>query len=103
MEEKKMNISLSPDKAAGQYSNLAVIAHSQNEFVVDFAGILPGMQQANVLSRIIMTPENAKRLLFALQDNLAKYEKQYGTINIASGQKPIPGSTFPLSFGSGEA
>ncbi|MBQ7531782.1 MAG: DUF3467 domain-containing protein [Paludibacteraceae bacterium] len=103
MEEKKMNISIAPDKAAGTYSNLAVIAHSQNEFVVDFASVLPGMQQANVLSRIIMTPENTKRLLFALQDNLAKYEKQFGQINLSNGQKPVPGSTFPLSFGSGEA
>ena len=103
MEEKKMNISIAPDKAAGTYSNLAIIAHSQAEFIIDFAGMLPGMQQANVNSRIIMTPENAKRLLFALQDNMAKYEKQFGTINLNNSQKPIPGSTFPLSFGSGEA
>lgn len=103
MEEKKLSINLSPDKAAGTYSNLAVIAHSQTEFIVDFASHLAGMQQANVQSRIIMTPENAKRLLFALQDNLAKYEKQFGTIDLNNGKKPIPGSTYPLSFGSGEA
>ena len=103
MEEKKLSINLTPEKSAGTYSNLAVIAHSQTEFIIDFASILPGMQQANVLQRIIMTPENGKRLLFALQDNLAKYEKQFGTINLNNGQKPIPGSTFPLSFGSGEA
>ena len=103
MEEKKLSINIAPDKAAGVYSNLAVIAHSQTEFIVDFASVLPGVQQANVQSRVIMTPENAKRLLFALQDNLAKYEKQFGTINLNNGQKPVPGSTFPLSFGSGEA
>lgn len=103
MEEKKVNISIAPDKAIGTYSNLAIIAHSQTEFIVDFASTLPGMQQANVHSRIIMTPENAKRLLFALQDNLVKYEKQFGTINLSNNQKPVPGSTFPLSFGSGEA
>ena len=103
MEDKKMNISIAPDKAAGTYSNLAIIAHSQSEFVVDFAGILPGMQQANVQSRIIMTPENTKRLLLALQENVAKYEKQYGQISLNNKQQPVPGSTFPLSFGSGEA
>ena len=102
MEEKKMSINIAPDKAAGTYSNLAIIAHSQSEFVVDFASVLPGLQQANVQSRIIMTPENAKRLLNALADNVSKYEKQYGTIILNNG-KPVPGSTFPLSFGSGEA
>ena len=103
MEEKKMNISIAPDKAAGTYSNLAVIAHSQSEFIVDFASVLPGIQQANVQNRIIMTPENAKRFLLALQDNVAKYEKQYGQISLNNRQQPVPGSTFPLSFGSGEA
>jgi len=102
MEEKKMSINLTPEKAAGIYSNLAIIAHSQSEFVADFASMLPGLQQANVQSRIIMTPENAKRLLNALADNVAKYEKQFGTI-ILNNSKPVPGSTFPLSFGSGEA
>ena len=97
MEEKKMNISIAPDKAAGTYSNLAVIAHSQSEFVVDFASVLPGIQQANVQSRIIMTPENTKRLLLALQDNVAKYEKQFGTVTISGA--PAPGSTLPISFG----
>ncbi len=103
MEEKKLSLNVPVDKAAGTYSNLAVIAHSQTEFIIDFASSLPGMQQANVQSRIIMTPENAKRLLFALQDNLAKYEKQFGAIDLNNGKKPIPGSTLPLSFGSGEA
>ena len=103
MEEKKMNISISPEKAAGTYSNLAIIAHAQSEFIMDFASVMPGIQQANVQSRIIMTPENAKRLLLALQDNVQKYEKQFGQITLNSRQQPIPGSTLPLSFGSGEA
>jgi hypothetical protein len=103
MEEKKMNISIAPDKAAGTYSNLAVIAHSQSEFIMDFASMMPGIQQANVQSRVIMTPENAKRLLFALQDNVSKYEQQYGKIELKNNRQPIPGSTYPLSFGSGEA
>lgn len=102
MEEKKMNISIAPDKAGGMYSNLAIIAHSHSEFIMDFASMMPGIQQANVQSRIIMTPENAKRLLLALQENVSKFEQQYGKISLTN-QKPVPGSTFPLSFGSGEA
>lgn len=101
-EEKKMNITLAPDKAAGVYSNLAIIAHGPQEFVLDFASMLPGPQQASVLSRVIMTPENAKKVLFALQDNVRKYEEQYGKIDIKQ-NAPVPGSTLPLSFGAGEA
>ena len=101
-EEKKMNITLAPDKAAGVYSNLAIIAHGPQEFVLDFASMLPGPQQAAVLSRVIMTPENAKKVLFALQDNVRKYEEQYGKIEIKQ-NAPLPGSTLPLSFGAGEA
>lgn len=101
-EEKKMNIALAPDKAAGVYSNLAIIAHGPQEFVLDFASMLPGPQQASVLSRVIMTPENAKKVLFALQDNVRKYEEQYGKIEIKQ-NAPVPESTLPLSFGAGEA
>ena len=77
MEEKKMNISIAPDKAAGTYSNLAVIAHSPSEFVVDFASVLPGIQQANVQSRIIMTPENTKRLEHAKAEVLRLIGKYF--------------------------
>ena len=98
-----MNISIAPDKTAGTYSNLAIIAHTKSEFILDFASMMPGLQQANVQSRIIMTPDNAKRLLAALQDNIGKYEQQFGTISLGNGAKMIPGSTYPLSFGSGEA
>ena len=101
MEEKKMNVNLSPEVAKGIYANLAIIAHSGSEFILDFASIMPGVQQANVQSRIIFTPENAKRLLFALQDNMSKYEDQFGKVNISG--KPMPGSTIPMSFGGGEA
>ena len=75
MEEQKLNINLSPEVAEGTYSNLAIVAHSSSEFVVDFVRMMPGQKNANVQSRIIMTPENTKKLLFALQENLAKYEK----------------------------
>ena len=101
-EEKKMNIAISPDKTSGVYSNLAIIAHGQSEFVFDFASLLPGPQQANVQSRVIMAPENAKKVLLALQDNIRKYEEQFGKIEIKQAT-PIPGSVLPLSFGAGEA
>lgn len=101
MEEQKLNINLTPEMAEGKYVNLAVVAHSSSEFVVDFVRMMPGVKNANVQARIIMTPENIKKLLFALQDNVAKYEKQYGTIKING--TPTPGSTIPMSFGGGQA
>ena len=101
MEEQKLNINLSPEVAEGSYSNLAIVAHSSSEFVVDFVRMMPGQKSANVQSRIIMTPENTKKLLFALQENVAKYEKQFGSIKLNG--TPAPGSTFPMSFGGGKA
>ena len=73
-QDGQLNIELSAEVAEGTYSNLAVISHSTSEFVVDFIRIMPGTPKANVKSRIILTPEHAKRLLFALQENIAKYE-----------------------------
>lgn len=81
MENKKeLKIEITPEVAAGHYSNLAVISHSPNEFFVDFIAMAPNMPQAKVQSRIIMTPENAKNLLAALSDNLRKYEATFGEI-----------------------
>lgn len=102
MEEKKqkgqqINIELNEEVAQGVYSNLAVITHSSSEFVVDFVRIMPGIPKANVKSRIILTPEHAKRLLMALQDNIAKYEAMHGPIkNVKPGSDP---SIPPLTFG----
>jgi len=101
MDEQKLNINLSPEMAEGVYANLAIIAHSSSEFVMDFVRMMPGLKQANVKSRVIMTPDQAKKLLFALQDNISKYENQFGTIQING--TPTPGSTIPMSFGGGEA
>jgi len=101
MEEQKLNINLTPDMAEGTYANLAIIAHSSSEFVVDFVRMMPGLKQANVKSRIILTPEHAKKLLFALQDNINKYEQQFGSIHMNS--NPTSGPTIPMSFGGGEA
>jgi len=96
LNPQQLNIELSEEIGQGVYSNLAVITHSSSEFVVDFVRIMPGIPKANVKSRIILTPEHAKRLLFALQDNIKKYEAVNGPI------KNNPGSDSmlpPLSFG----
>lgn len=92
MEEKEIKIDLKPEVAKGSYSNLAIITHSHSEFIVDFATMLPGIPKPEVSNRIIMTPENAKRLFLALQDNLSKYESQNGPITFANSPK----ATFPM-------
>ena len=78
--KNQIKIDLTPEVAAGHYSNLAIISHSPNEFVLDFINMAPNMPQARVQSRIIMTPENVKNLLFALRDNVQKYENNFGEI-----------------------
>ena len=79
-EKKEIKIELSSAVAQGKYANLAVIAHSASEFFIDMICLAPNTPQAKVQSRIIMTPENAKQLMFALQDNVAKYESKFGVI-----------------------
>ena len=101
MAEQKLNINIAPDKANGVFANLALIAHTPTEFVLDFAQIMPGIQQANVVARIVVTPDQAKKILGAMQNNVAQYEKKFGTINPIGG--PLPGSTIPLTFPGGEA
>lgn len=80
--DNELKISLDENTAQGIYSNLAVISHSPSEFVIDFVRIVPGIKNAKVHSRIIMTPEHAKRLMRALEDNIRKYESQNGEINL---------------------
>jgi hypothetical protein len=85
MEKQQQNniqIELTDEIAQGIYSNLAVIAHSSSEFVVDFVRLMPGIPKAKVQSRIILTPEHAKRLMLALIDNIKKYESQNGEIKL---------------------
>ena len=79
-KQNEIKIELTPEVAKGIYSNLAVITHGPNEFFVDFITMAPNMPQAKVQSRIIMTPENAKNLMFALTDNIKKYEANFGVI-----------------------
>ena len=95
-----INIELSEDIAEGEYANLAMIAHSTSEFVLDFIRLMPGLPKAKVKARIILTPEHAKRLQAALAENIERYEKAYGHIK----QQPdAPG--YPMGFGGavGEA
>ena len=77
-----IDIDLSEEIAQGNYANLAIISHSTSEFVIDFATILPGLSKASVKSRVILTPEHAKRLLYSLQENISRYESNIGRIEI---------------------
>jgi len=99
MEEKKqnqINIELNEETGQGIYANLAVITHSSSEFVLDFVRIMPGLPKAKVQSRIILTPEHAKRLMTALQDNVKKFEAANGPIKVSSNK---PGNPIPMNFG----
>lgn len=81
-----ITIDLPEDVADGVYSNLTVLAHSRGEFVIDFARVLPGAKKAKVKARVVMNPENAKRTLAALQENILKYEAQFGKIQLPERQ-----------------
>lgn len=96
--KKELKIELAPEVATGQYSNLAVISHSAQEFYVDFVSVAPNMPQAKVVSRIIMTPENAKNLLFALRDNVSKYEQTFGEIERKTPKNAPKGGELPNPF-----
>ena len=87
--EQKIDIELPLEVSAGVYSNLQLITHSQTEFILDFIQIMPGVPKAQVRSRVILAPQHAKRLLYALKDNIAKYEQQNGTITEQK-QSPMP-------------
>ena len=86
--KKSINLELKPEVARGTYSNLAIISHSRSEFVLDFAAMLPGLPKPEVQSRIVMTPEHAKRLMGALADNISRYESQFGPIAIGGAAEP---------------
>lgn len=96
--QNQLNIELTPEIADGIYANLAIISHSSSEFVLDFVRIMPQAPKAQVKSRIILTPEHAKRLMLALQDNMSKYEKRFGEIRLTNA-----GPQLPMGFGGGEA
>lgn len=89
VKQPGIDVELDAEVAQGHYSNLAIISHSTSEFILDFAAILPGLPKAKVKSRIILTPEHAKRLLLSLQDNVARYETNVGRIDVHQHQAPI--------------
>lgn len=93
-KQQQLSIELPEENAMGEYANLAIITHSSSEFVVDYIRVMPGMPKAKVISRIILTPEHAKRMLKALADNVNKYEETFGKIKNA---ESIMG--FPINFG----
>lgn len=95
-ENKKegLNIELGEEVAEGTYSNLAIINHSPSEFIVDFIQMIAGLPKAKVKSRVILTPQHAKRLMRALTDNISKYEDQFGEISDVD-----PTQGIPLNFG----
>jgi len=99
-QQNQINIELSEEVAEGEYANLAMIAHSNSEFVIDFIRLMPGVPKAKVKARIVITPEHAKRLLGALSDNISKYETVHGPIKQTDGAPK-----FPMNFGGaiGEA
>lgn len=87
-KEKRLDIELSEDVAQGNYVNMAIISHSSSEFVIDFTQIMPGVPKAKVKSRIILTPQHAKRLMRAINENIQRYESMHGTINEPSENMP---------------
>jgi hypothetical protein len=93
--QNQLNIEITEEVAEGNYANLASITHSHAEFVVDFVNVMPGMPKSKVKSRIILTPEHAKRLVGALQDNISKFETVHGKIKEVKGSAPV----LPLTFG----
>ncbi len=94
-QEGQLQIELSNEVAQGTYANLALITHSTSEFVLDFIRVMPGVPKASVKSRVILTPEHAKRLLYALQDNIRKFEEKNGPIRVEQETyiAPFPGTS----------
>lgn len=95
----QLNIELSEDTAEGIYANLVMIAHSPEEFILDFIRVMPGVPKARVKSRIIVTPQHARRLLHALAENIDRYEQAYGEIE----ERTPPGQAIRFGGPSGEA
>lgn len=87
--QNQINIELNEEIGQGIYSNLAVITHSSSEFVIDFVRVMPGVPKANVKSRIILTPDHAKRFLRTLEDNIAKFESSHGKLKEQGGMPPL--------------
>ncbi len=94
-QQQGIEIELKEDVAQGTYTNLAIISHSPSEFIIDFVRMVPGVPKAQVKTRVILTPDRAKALLYALQDNIAKYEANIRKIPSPPRNEP----QIPLDFG----
>lgn len=99
-EQQQIKIELKPEVAQGEYSNLAMINHASSEFVIDFAHMLP-IAPPQIFSRVIMAPEHAKRLMLALQENIGRYEQEFGPIKLP--QAPQEDGRTIAPFGTGKA
>jgi hypothetical protein len=92
-QNSQLNIEISEEMAEGQYANLAIITHSHAEFVIDFVNVMPGTPKSRVKSRIILTPQHAKRFMKALNENVVRFENQNGKI------QDLEDVQLPMSFG----
>lgn len=95
-EQQNLKLNITPEAAQGTYSNLVVISHNPTEIILDFAQMLPGIDGAAVRQRIIMNPIHAKRTLAALNDNIKKYEQQFGKIE--EPRMPMQADTVPYDI-----
>lgn len=96
----QLQIELPQEISQGEYANFAIITHSSSDFIIDFARVLPGVPKAQVKSRIILAPEHAKRLLGALQENIVRYEREFGPIKIPNQESR---TIAPFPVGKGDA
>ena len=94
VKQQRLNLEIGASEAEGIYSNMALIAHSPNEIIFDFARIMPGAPKTKVHARIVMTPAHAKILLKTLDDNIKKFEKQFGEIKIHGGPDSLQGKNI---------
>jgi hypothetical protein len=92
-QPNQLNIEISEEMAEGQYANLAIITHSHAEFVIDFVNVMPGTPKSRVKSRIILTPQHAKRFMKALIENVGRFEEQSGEI------RDLEAVELPMNFG----
>ena len=99
-KQQGLQLELPQEVAQGEYANFAIITHSSSDFIVDFARVLPGVPKAQVKSRVILAPEHAKRLLGALQENILRYEREFGPITIPNKQER---TIAPFDTTKGEA
>ena len=99
-QQGQFQMELPQDVAQGEYANFAIITHSSSDFILDFARMLPGVPKPVVKSRVILAPEHAKRLLMALQENILRYENEFGKIQIPNQE---PRTVAPFNINKGEA